>query len=203
MRQKLTLAFITIIASLFMGCSLQTTVPPMAKYRLDTDLLKASAPHGPYSDKVVRMSQLESSTMLSGRMIVYTSDNGQSYSYTKARWMESVNRQFSSLMIRSLTNSGIFKDVLEYRSKAKNQYLLETGLYDFSQIVHDDETSDVYLMVKVRLVDQESKKIVSSRTFQYREKGLEANVQGALKGYNMLMKTYLKALNQWLKEEHK
>ena len=58
-------------------------------------------------------------------------------------------------------------------------------------------------MVKVRLVEQYSKKIISSRTFEYREKGLEGNVKGAIKGYDMLIKTYLQALSQWLKEEHK
>ena len=198
MRQKLILVFITVIASLFMGCSLQTTVPPMAKYSLDISLPKASAPDGQYSDKVVRIAQLESSTMLSGRMIVYTADNGQSYSYTKARWMESVNRQVSNLMMRSVSNSGLFKDVVAYRSKAKNDYLLETGLYDFSQRVHDDGSSEVHLMIKVRLLEQYSRKIVKSHIFEYSEKGLEGDVKGALKGYNALMKRYLTVLNAWL-----
>jgi len=146
----------------------------------------------------VRIAQLESSTMLSGRMIVYTADNGQSYSYTKARWMESVNRQVSNLMMRSVSNSGLFKDVVAYRSKAKNDYLLETGLYDFSQRVHDDGSSEVHLMIKVRLLEQYSRKIVKSHIFEYSEKGLEGDVKGALKGYNALMKRYLTVLNAWL-----
>lgn len=198
MRQKLILVFITAVMSLFMGCSLQTTVPPMAKYQLDMPLEKTEHVKGPYSDKIVRMEQLESSTMLSGRMIVYTADNGQSYSYTKARWMESINRQLSNLMMRSLSKSGIFKDVIAYRSKAKSDYLLETGVYDFSQKVHDDGTSEVHLMIKVRLVDRYSRKVLSSRTFEYTETGLQGNVEGAIKGYNQLVQKYLKALNSWL-----
>ena len=200
MRQKLLLAVITVVVSLFMGCSLQTTVPPMAKYSLDIDFQKASAPHGPYSDKVVRIAQLESSTMLNGRMIVYTADNGQSYSYTKARWMESVNRQVSNLMIRSMTNSGLFKDVIEYRSKAKNDYLLEASIYDFTQRVHDDGSSDVHFIIKVRLLEQYSRKIVKNHTCEYSEKGLEGNVKGAMKGDDILMKKYLVSLKQWLSE---
>ena len=170
----------------------------MAKYQLDMPLEKTEHVKGPYSDKIVRMEQLESSTMLSGRMIVYTADNGQSYSYTKARWMESINRQLSNLMMRSLSKSGIFKDVIAYRSKAKSDYLLETGVYDFSQKVHDDGTSEVHLMIKVRLVDRYSRKVLSSRTFEYTETGLQGNVEGAIKGYNQLVQKYLKALNSWL-----
>jgi len=198
MRQKLTLAFITVVVSLFMGCSLQTTVPPMAKYSLNVKIPQALSQKSSYADKVVRLAQLESSSILSGRMIVYVADNGQSYSYTKARWMESVNRQFSNLMLRSLSRGKIFKDVVEYRSKAKNEYLLETNLYDFSQIVHDDKSSEVHLLVKVRLIEHYNGKIVKNRTFEYRQKELPGNVQGAIKGYNAVMQTYLKELNLWL-----
>ena len=201
MKQKLVLAFITVLASVFMGCSLQTTVPPMAKYRLDVKLPEASSQKSVFADKVVRLAQLESSAMLSGRMIVYVADNGQSYSYTKARWMESINRQFSNLMLRALNRGEMFKDVVEYRSKAKNTYLLETNLYDFSQIVHDDKSSEVHLILKVRLIDQYSRKILKSRSFEYTQKELEGNVQGAIKGYNTVMETYLKDLNQWLSDE--
>ena len=201
MRQKLILLCIIALSSLFMGCSLQTTTPPMAKYRLEVTLPKALPTKAPLHEKVVRLAQIESSAMLNGRVIAYEADNGQSYSYTKARWMESINRQVTNLMLRSLTESGVFKDVIEYRSKAKNDYLLETNIYEFSQTVHDDGSSEVHLMVKVRLIEQYSRKIVKNRIFEYRKKGLEGNVQGAVEGYSALMQAYLQELNRWLGKE--
>jgi len=200
MRQLHYIIFASIFGMLFLGCSLQTTVPASAKYMLKVKAQAKTATSSCYKNEVIRMAEVESSAMFSGRSIFYSSDDTQSYSYTKARWMESINKQFATLIMRSVTQTEIFKDVVPFRSRAKNELIFETGIYDFSQVIHKDGTSTVSLMVKVRIVEQYSRKIISNKTFTFTKSGLSGNIEGALNGYNTVVSELLKAINQWLLE---
>ena len=111
------------------GCSLQTTVPPTSKYSLNTEHVVKVIKVSKFSDQVIRMGVIESSPLLSGTNIYYNSDNGQSYSYTKARWNEGVSKQLKTLMMRSITKTAIFKDVIPLRSLAKNELIFEMNIF--------------------------------------------------------------------------
>ena len=185
---------------LFVGCSLQTTVPPVAKYLLNVKVDTKPSKVSCYRDKVVRVAQIDSPMILAGRTIIYSTDKGQSYSYTKSRWMESVTNQLSVLIMQTITHKAIFKDVIPFRSLADNDLILETGLYDFSQVIHDDGSSSVHLLLKVRLVEQYSRKIVTNKLFELKKDGLTGDVDGAIEGYNILVRELLKGIDQWLEE---
>ncbi len=191
---------IFLVSLFYFGCSLQSSVPPTSKYLLSVDLSEKNVADSCFGDKVVRIGEIESSDIMAGRAIVYRTDASQSYTYQRARWMESVNKQLSRLMMNSLTNSRIFKDVIPFRSLAKNDLILETGIYDFSQTIHDDGTSNVHLAVKVRLVEQYTRKIVTTKFFEYSKSGLEGNIDGALKGYDILVDKFLEEVNKWLEK---
>lgn len=182
------------------GCSLQSTVPPTAKYSLNADpeipLIKESA----FKEKVIRMGVIESPTMLAGTTIYYTTDSGESYAYTKSRWNESVTAKISNAMIETLSKSHLFKDVIPFRSLAKNDLILEINIYDFSQVIHDDGSSTVHMAVKLRVVEQYSRKIVASKLFEHSINDLDGNVQGAIKGYNQLLKSSLEETVKWLQK---
>jgi len=199
MRSFLSMQLLFAVIFLAMsGCSIQSTVPPTSKFSLNVHseipVIKESA----FKEKVIRMGVIESTSMLSGTTIHYTTDSGENYSYTKARWNESVTKKLGDAMIQTLSKSHLFKDVIPFRSLAKNDLIFEINLYDFSQVVHDDGTSTVHMAVKLRVVEQYSRKIVATKLFEHSIDNLEGNVQGAIKGYNTLLNTCLVETVKWL-----
>ncbi len=182
------------------GCSLQTTVPAAAKYNLSSEHDVKVTQNSQFSDQVIRMGVIESSALLSGTNIYYNDDNGQSYSYTKARWNEGVNKQLGTLMMRSITETAIFKDVIPLRSLAKNDLIFEMNIYDFSQKIHADGSTTLHLSVKLRVIEQYSRKIISTKLFDMEQKEKEGNVEGAIKGYNILVSKLMRETNSWLEE---
>ncbi len=182
------------------GCSLQTTVPAASKYNLSADHVVKVTKNSRFSDQVIRMGVIESSALLSGSNIYYTSDNGQSYSYTKARWNEGIDKQLGNLMMHSITQTEIFKDVIPLRSLAQGELILEMNIYDFSQQIHEDGSTTLHLSVKLRVVDQYTRKIIATKLFDMEQKEKEGNVEGAVKGYNKLVSQLLLETNSWLEE---
>jgi ABC-type uncharacterized transport system auxiliary subunit len=180
------------------GCSLQTKVPPSAKYRLDVPTDVAAVKESGCRDKVLRLGLIESSTLLNGQNIYYSADSGQSYLYTKSRWIEDVNHQLANLLERSITKRAVFKDVLPLQSLAKNDLLLETNIYDFSQQIHDDGTTTLHLSAKLVLVESYTRNIVSTKFFEMQKKEEEGNIKGAIQGYSALVSQLLQETNSWL-----
>ncbi len=187
------------IGLLFMGgCSLQTTVPAVSKYSLHIDDGIKKTTDSRFSEQVIRMGVIESSALLNGTNIYYTADNGQSYSYTKARWEEGVSQQLGELMMHSIAKTGIFKDVIPLRSLAGNELILEVNIYEFSQKIHNDGSTTLRLTVKLRVVDAYNRQIIATKLFDMEEEEKEGNIEGAMKGYNKLVSQLLRETNSWL-----
>jgi ABC-type uncharacterized transport system auxiliary subunit len=185
---------------LFGGCSLQSKVSPVSKYRLDISTDTAVSKVEGCREKVLRLGMIESSPLLDGRNIYYSTGSGQTYTYTKARWVESVNLQLINLIETSITKKAIFKDVIPLRSLAKNDLLLESSVYDFSQTIHEDGSTTLRLSVKFVLLQQYERNIVATKFFEMQQREEKGNIEGALKGYNTLVAKLLQELNGWLEE---
>ena len=180
------------------GCSLQSTVPAASKYSLSADYKVDVVQNSQFSDKVIRLGVIESSALLNSSSINYTSDNGQSYSYTKARWNEGVSKQLGNLLMRSIAKTKIFKDVAPLRSLAKNDLILELNIHDFSQHIHEDGSTTLHLLVKLRVIEQYNRKIVATKLFDMKQKEQEGNIDSTIKGYNILVSKLLVETNSWL-----
>ena len=191
---------ILFLSMIFLGCSLQTTVPASSKYLLSTHVEVTPTAQSRYKEKVLRVGRMESSALLAGRSIYYEVDNGRSYSYTKARWLESVPQQLTNLIMISLTKTEIFKDVVPFRSLANNDLILETSLYNFTQTIQEDGNATLKVALKVRLVEQYSRKIIANKLFELEEKGVKGDSEGAINGYQGLSKQLLIEINSWLEE---
>ncbi len=183
---------------LFSGCSLQNKVPPTSKYLLKVKGDNTVATSKGCQEKVLRIGLVESPMLLNTNDIVYETDNGRSYSYTKARWMASVNEQLSNLLTRSITQQKMFKDVIALKSYAKNDLLLESSIYAFSQTIHEDGSSTLNVSVKFVLLEQYRRNIVASKLIELEREGVEGSVEGAVKGYAEMIDELLAEVNLFL-----
>ena len=182
------------------GCTLQSKVPPVSKYQLDVSTDVAATGAEGCKDKVVRLGLIESSMLLNGRNIYYSTDDAQSFTYTKARWIEPLSSQLANLIEQSITKREIFKDVIPIRSLARNDLLLESSIYDFSQKIHADGTTTLHLSMKFVLLQQYERTIIATKFFDISQDEKEGNIEGALKGYNVLVRQLLEETNSWLEE---
>lgn len=182
------------------GCSLQSKVPPVSKYRLEVSTDVARSDVQSCQKKVLRLGMIENSPLLDSRNIYYSTDSGQTYDYTKARWIEPVSQQLASLIETSITRKAIFKDVIPLRSLAKNDLLLESSIYDFSQTIHEDGSTTLHLSMKFVLLQQYERTIVATKFIELQQNENEGNIVGALKGYNLLAARLLQEMNSWLEE---
>jgi ABC-type uncharacterized transport system auxiliary subunit len=182
------------------GCTLQSKVPPASKYRLEVSTDVARSDVKACQEKVLRLGMIENSPLLDGRNIYYSTDSGQTYTYTKARWIEPVSQQLVSLIETSITKNAIFKDVIPLRSLAKNDLLLESSIYDFSQTIHEDGSTTLHLSMKFVLLQQYERTIVATKFIELQQREEEGNIESALKGYNLLVARLLQEMNSWLEE---
>lgn len=197
-RQNVIAVAAIAMVMVFSGCSLQNKVPPTSKYLLKvTDDKKVATPKG-CQEKVLRIGLVESPMLLSTNDIVYETDSGRSYNYTKARWMASVNEQLSNLLTRSITRQKMFSDVIELKSYAKNDLLLESNIYAFSQTIHKDGSSTLNISVKFVLLEQYRRNIVASKLIELEREGIEGSVEGAVKGYAEMVDELLSEVNLFL-----
>ncbi len=199
-RTKIVLLATAAVILSFSGCSLQTKVPPTSKYLLNVSDERAASSAEGCREKVLRIGLVESPSLLNTLDIVYETDSGRSYSYTRARWMASVNEQLSTLLARSITRQKTFKDVIALKSFAKNDLLLETDVYAFSQTIHADGSSTLKVSVKFVLLEQYRRNIVASTLVEMERKDVDGNIDEAVKGYSQMTDELLDAVNRFLEE---
>lgn len=185
---------------IFDGCSIQSKVPPSTKYQLDVATDTAATEAEGCRDKVLRLGMIESSLILNASNIYYSVDSGPTFTYTRARWVEPLTQQLAKLIETSITKRALFKDVIPLRSLAKNDLLLESSIYDFSQKIHEDGTTTLYLSMKFVLLREYERTIVATKFIEMEQKEQNGDIEGALKGYNMLVAQLLKETNSWLEE---
>ncbi len=190
--------FMAMMFFVMSGCSIQSNVPATSKLSLQCHPKIPVAKSDVYKDKVVRMGVIESTQMLSSTTIFYTTDDGENYVYTKARWNESLKKKLGDLMMHTLTKSTLFEDVIPFRSLAKNDLIFEMNLYDVSQVIHTDGTSTMHFSAKLRVIEQYTRKIVTTKLFEYEIKSEEGNVKSALEAYNKMVSMFLVDTVAWL-----
>lgn len=198
LRRKLIIGII-VIAELFLGgCSLQTKVPPTSKYLLNVPTSHDVSSAIACRDKVLRIGLVESPDILTTRDIVYRTDSGRSYSYTKARWMSSINAQLGNLLSSAVTRYGTFGSVIALKSFADNDLLLETEVQEFSQTIHPDGTSTLKIAVKFVLLEQYHRNIVASSLIEVERDGVGGNVDSAVENYSVMVTELLERVNAFL-----
>jgi len=194
------LLLITLLL-LFGGCSLQTTVPSVKMYRLDAALDADHYSSSGCRDKIIQIALFEGTALLRRQSIYYSDEDSRHYSYTKARWSENPNSQLLHLYERSISANGLFKGVIPYKSQAKNDWLFESYVHEFTQVIKKDGTSDIRVSIDHAIIDQVSREVLSVNKIVLSQTGVNSDVQSAVEAFNTLLETSLRQTNVWLNRE--
>ena len=191
----------TIGLLLISGCSLQNNVPPVTTYRMDIkpDIDRYTSTG--CQEKIIRVTHFEGTSLLRHQSIYYADESSKQYSYTKARWIESPDRQLLHQFQRSISESGLFKGVIPYKSLARNDWLLESNVHEFIQVIKNDGTSEVSLRMDLAFIDQFTRRVMATKKIALLQTGTAPDVNGAVHAFEVLSAKALKQTNIWLNEE--
>lgn len=179
------------------GCSITSEVPSKSVHLIDASIAPHTYTSKMCKDRSIMIANINANQLLKSENIYYTDANNALYTYTRDKYALSVQLQLDNLLQKVIDSSRVFQTTLTPSSEAKNYYLLETNLKEFSQTIEDEGRSTVRLEISFNLIEQYTKKIVSSKTISLK-KDVDPNIDGALRGLNDLTSKTLNDLLLWL-----
>lgn len=187
-----------IAALVLGGCSLQTTEPAVAQYRIAPVSVAAFSPSPSCSRQTLRLSLTLAPDLFKSTRIYYADGDLRQYVYTRSRWAESPDRQLRHLFESALAQSRLYQSVITYDSEAYNDLLLELKLNNFMQYFGEDGASSVSVDMELTLMDQESNRVLSTLHLNKTLPTSSNDAEGAVKAFNAIIHQGIAETTGWL-----
>ncbi|HFZ4926356.1 TPA: ABC-type transport auxiliary lipoprotein family protein [Campylobacter coli] len=160
--------YITILALIFNGCSIPTsTLDKTQSFILKNDELPLQA-NFIKSDKILKIQNASLPLYLHSRSIIYV-QKGISKVYAYHFWADLPNNLYQSLLLSKFEQSQIFKALLSQGSSVGSDYILESRIDSFEQVVDENENY-VSISISINFIDAKESKIIAHRLFSIKER---------------------------------
>jgi len=118
--------------------------------------------------------------------------------YQNSQWSNNMGRLLQGVFIEVLDNSRLFKIVLSDMSTLKENYRLESTLFDFE---HQVRGADSYAVVSVQftLINADTGTLVKSKRFSYKEPTPTIDAKGYATATNRILIRLSDDLLKWIK----
>ncbi len=182
-----------------MGCSV--SVPALTEYRIDPMIKKNKVTSNLCKDKTITIGQVFTSNSLMTNQMRYGLSGYKEYSYTESEWANAPSKSISIALLKSVRDAEIFKSVNSYRSRARNDLLLETHVDSFMQYyTGDNNSSYVKVVFSFALVRVKDVKALDSIVIEKELSVDTLNAEGGVKALNFALSEVLVETNLWLSE---
>ena len=185
---------------LLQGCMIET-VPPMSFYTLNYSVgmypsqrIQACSK----ADKVLKISPIGALSPYNSQAIVYSETPNDLNSYVYSQWSDAPVRLLEKLFQQSIQSRGVFKAVVTDSSVSKADYLLESNLLNFNQIITDNIHSHVVVTIQFVLLNARQRKIIATTMFSETADVKQNNAQGAVTAFNQASQKIADRLVAWL-----
>lgn len=185
-----------IIAIVFLsGCG-QKTLPPLKTYNLSVD---EKCCNEIFRQKDVTLQILEPTTnkYLNSTSLYYSDNKYLLETYKLSKWSDYPTKMILEIALSKLDQLNLFKNITTNTIYAKPDYVLQSELFDFKQVV-DDKKSYILFKIKFYLLDEKDYNNVVSKTFDYKVTAESVDAYGAIKAFNKASNLMLTDLSQWL-----
>jgi len=185
---KYIFAFFIIL--LFGACSV--VKPHMVEYRIDLKIPKKAIVQGKCSDKSLKISQAFSANFLMVRNMNYALGEYKQDVYTQSQWAESPNRAITYQILKIFQDSNIFKSVQIFKSRSKNDFILETNIEKFMQyFTNDGKKSFGLVTINMSIIDTISNRVYATKTFSSKIDSLTLDSDGGVVALNTALSNVL------------
>jgi ABC-type uncharacterized transport system auxiliary subunit len=187
---------------LFLGGCMLESVPPMNYYTLNyypvDGRKKTEHKSCLKADKVLKISPISALSPYNSQAIVYSETPNNLNSYVYSQWRDAPVRLLEKLFQQSIQARGIFKAVVTDSSVSKADYLLESNLLHFYQMISDQQNSYVLVTIQFVLLDARQRKIIATTTVSETAAVRQNNAQGAVNAFNQASRKVADKLIQGL-----
>lgn len=158
---------IAILALIFNACSIPTsTLDKTQSFILKNDGIPLQA-NFIKSDKILKIQNTSLPLYLHSRSIIYI-QKGVSGAYAYHYWADLPNNLYQSLLLSKFEQSQIFKTLLSQGSSIGSDYILESRIDSFEQVINENENY-ISISISVNFIDAKESKIIAHRLFSAKE----------------------------------
>ncbi|MDY0365840.1 MAG: ABC-type transport auxiliary lipoprotein family protein [Arcobacteraceae bacterium] len=193
MKTVITLVFCTLI---FGACSYKNVTKEQNNFRLMESSYNIAKEY-PTINKILQVKKPTGVGYIYNKDLIYSKDDGVYQSYVNNFWDEPLYKQIESRVVFELNKANIFITTLPSISSIKSDLLLEMVVYDFYQIVKEDN-SKVKIQITLNLVDKKTKDLISSKNFLVEKELNSITPKEALNSYNQAFEEFIEKVIHWL-----
>lgn len=194
------LSLIPILLLFISGCSIRPEAkPPITQYYLKPDI-SLSCPPSP-SQKVVRLSIIETTPYLSTQNIIYTKPDLTAGSYLYSRWNRLANRSISTALYTAFKENSVFDNLVYENRMIRSDITLEVKVLKFEHRFSDDEHSHGLVVLDAMIYDSRTRELLKNRLFRSEVKAQTNDARGGVEALNTALGKLLSDLVCWSTEE--
>ena len=191
---------IFLFAILFMGCSV--TKPSITEYRLESKEFYKYDKSLKCKSKTIKIIQAFSGNNFRSKSMYYIVDQNKQYSYVKSQWAIPINKLITQNIFNMFSGLGLYKNVLNYKSRAQGDYVLESEVEDFSQYFNKELTSSaVKISLNLTLIDSQRNKVIASKRFVKIKQSNTLDANGGVEALKLALDEILKDISTWMIDE--
>ena len=192
---------IMALCCMFTACA-GRTVPPADIYTISGQWEKGEQvePEEKKNTIILQLASIRASQAFTTTAMLYSKAQYDQSSYAYSRWSDAPVRLLHILFQAALEKSNRFGAAVSSTSASKADFLLESTLYDFSQHIYGDDTSDGVVRIRFYLVDNMIKKVTATKEFVSKVQVSTLNARGAAVALNKASINIAHGLIRWLAE---
>jgi cholesterol transport system auxiliary component len=188
-----TILFIAVLLAIS-GCS--SKQPSLKVYTLHAQATHVSY-HKYRKHKTIRVSYSRSIKEKASYKMRYSYSASEQGTYQNSQWSNNLGRLLQGVLIESLARSHMFKAVLPYTSTLREDYRLESSIFDFSHHIRG-KSSYAIVSIQFNLIDIGTGRLLKSKRFTYREPTVTTDAKGYVEATNRIMTKLSQELLRWL-----
>ena len=150
-----------------------------------------------YRSKTLKLAYPRSIVNKAGYRMYYSYADSDQGSYQNSQWANAVGRLLQGVLMDTISQSRMFRAVLPYTSSLRENYRLESSIFDFSHHVRG-RYSYAVVSIQFTLISVDTGRLLKSRRFSYREPTHTTNAKGYAEATNQIIKRLSSDLLQWL-----
>lgn len=193
-----------VACTLFMmavaGClSLRTDSSKIHTYQLSLDGWPSEVRHGKPDGPVLLVSPPQAEPGFETQRMVYVKRPYELEYYAVNQWADTPVKMFLPLLVQTLNQSGIWRDVVPVSGSVPGDYRFDS--YAFAlQHEFTQQPSRVRVTVRAQLVDIKRSTIVGTQTFEAIELAQSENAYGGVLAANRAVGGLLDQIDSWLRQ---
>ncbi|MEY3002195.1 MAG: hypothetical protein RLZZ428_570 [Pseudomonadota bacterium] len=191
---KKIIVFFAIVVFGIVGCGTKT--PAIQSYSIALPKVDVHQ-ESKYKHKTIKVAYPQSiKEPLSEKMAFSYSPQDRGV-YQNSQWSNHMGRILQGTLIEALNKSQIFKVALSDTSALREEYKLESNVFDFEHQIRD-KSSLAILSIQFTLIDAGTGKLVKTKRFDYQESTPWVNAKGYAIATEKMIAQLTQDLLTWL-----